>query len=151
MALLPKRLLLEQREGIRHASKTATSLTEGGDLPCINFLTEILRGPALAVFAFRSLAVRSNSDIAAGFKSLRDAKQLASLPTRKFKIPPKRGYFKFTRRGRDLNPRNLAVYRFSRPAVSTTHTPLHLYLLYKNSTAAADLILLIIYKLLLNV
>lgn len=24
-----------------------------------------------------------------------------------------------------MNPRNLAVYRFSRPAVSTTHTPLH--------------------------
>ena len=32
------------------------------------------------------------------------------------------------RRGRDLNPRNLAVYRFSRPAVSTTHTPLQLRL-----------------------
>ena len=26
-----------------------------------------------------------------------------------------------------MNPRNLAVYRFSRPAVSTTHTPLQLY------------------------
>lgn len=26
-----------------------------------------------------------------------------------------------------MNPRNLAVYRFSRPAVSTTHTPLQLH------------------------
>ena len=45
----------------------------------------------------------------------------------KIKTPAKiSGGFKFIRRGRDLNPRNLAVYRFSRPAVSTTHTPLQL-------------------------
>ncbi len=37
------------------------------------------------------------------------------------------GALKIQRRGRDLNPRNLAVYRFSRPAVSTTHTPLQFY------------------------
>ena len=159
-------------------------------MPCINFLTEILPGPALAVFAFRPAA--SNSHNAAGFKSLRNTKQLVLLhspgnqkprlrgvldfygeggkfalhkfpdgnfararprgvrlsacglkltqrcglqiPTqhqavgvaplsRKPKTPLARG-FRFLRRGRDLNPRNLAVYRFSRPAVSTTHTPL---------------------------
>ncbi len=48
-----------------------------------------------------------------------------SLHSYKLKKHPGGVLFKFTRRGRDLNPRNLAVYRFSRPAVSTTHTPLH--------------------------
>ena len=46
-------------------------------MPCINFLTEILPGPALAVFAFQPTA--SNSHNAAGFKSLRNTKQLVLL------------------------------------------------------------------------
>ena len=48
-------------------------------MPCINFLTEILPGPALAVLAFRPAA--SNSHNAAGFKSLRNTKQLVLLPS----------------------------------------------------------------------
>ena len=54
-----------------------------------------------------------------------DTKQLVSHLSFlwKLKTPLMRG-LKFPRRGRDLNPRSLAAYRFSRPAVSTTHTPL---------------------------
>ena len=44
------------------------------DMPCINFLTEILPGPALTVLAFRPVA--SNSHNVAGFKSRRYTKQL---------------------------------------------------------------------------
>ena len=57
------------------------------------------------------------------FKSRRNTKQFAWLHPLNFKGSHK-GALKIQRRGRDLNPRNLAVYRFSRPAVSTTHTPL---------------------------
>lgn len=39
----------------------------GIDSPCVNFLTEISPGPALAVFAFRALP--SNKNIAADFES----------------------------------------------------------------------------------
>jgi len=62
----------------------------GRDSPCINFLTEILPGPALAVFAFQPTA--SNSHNAAGFKSLRNTKQLVLLPKKLF-LNLKRGDF----------------------------------------------------------
>ena len=74
-----------------------------GNLPCINFLTEILPGPALAVFAFQPTA--SNSHNAAGFQSLRNTKQLVLLHSPgNQKTPLTRG-FRFPRRGRDSNPR----------------------------------------------
>ena len=63
-------------------------------MPCINFLTEILPGPALAVFAFRPVA--SNSHNAAGFKSRRNTKQLV-LPqlSINLKTPRKCGVLNF--------------------------------------------------------
>ncbi len=68
----------------------------------------------------------ANSHKSAAFKSRRGLKQFRPLHSLPIKKAPKRVLFNW-RRGRDLNPRNLAVYRFSRPAVSTTHTPLQLY------------------------
>ena len=65
-------------------------IRRGRDSPCINFLTEILPGPALAVFAFQPAA--SNSHNAVGFKSLRNTKQLVLLPKKLF-LNLKRGDF----------------------------------------------------------
>ena len=63
-------------------------------MPCINFLTEILPGPALAVFAFRP--VPSNSHNAAGFKSRRNTKQLVLLQLSiNLKTPRKCGVLNF--------------------------------------------------------
>ena len=72
------------------------------------------------------LCRRQNSYIAAPFKSRRGLKQFRPLHSLPIKKAPVWVLFNW-RRGRDLNPRNLAVYRFSRPAVSTTHTPLQLH------------------------
>ena len=63
------------------------------DLPCINFLTEILPGPALAVFAFQPTV--SNSHNAAGFKSLRNTKQLVLLHSPGNQKPRLRGVLDF--------------------------------------------------------
>ena len=51
----------------------------GRDSSCVNFLTEIAPGTALAVFAFRGSA-RSNKNIAPGFSLSRNTKQLVLLP-----------------------------------------------------------------------
>ena len=57
-------------------------------MPCINFLTEILPGPALAGFAFRPMA--SNSHNAVGLKSRRNTKQLVLLQLSiNLKTPPR--------------------------------------------------------------
>ena len=91
------------------------------DLPYVNSLTEIASGPALAVFALlRKQKHRCELQIPTRHKAVYAAPLFAN------KKAPVRVLFNW-RRGRDLNPRNLAVYRFSRPAVSTTHTPLQLY------------------------
>ena len=63
-------------------------------MPCINFLTEILPGPALAVFAFRPVA--SNSHNAVGLKSQRNTKQLMLLRISiNLKTPRKCGVLNF--------------------------------------------------------
>ncbi len=49
----------------------------GRDFPYVKLLTQFAPGPALAVFAFRATPL--NKNIAAGFKSRRDTKQLVSL------------------------------------------------------------------------
>ncbi len=68
-------------------------IRRGRDSPCINFLTEILPGPALAVFAFQPTA--SNSHNAAGFKSLRNTKQLVLLHSPGNQKPRLRGVLDF--------------------------------------------------------
>ena len=68
-------------------------IRRGRDSPCINFLTEILPGPALAVFAFQPTA--SNSHNAAGFQSLRNTKQLVLLHSPGNQKPRLRGVLDF--------------------------------------------------------
>ena len=72
-------------------------------MPCINFLTEILPGPALAGFAFRPVA--SNSHNAAGFKSRRNTKQLMLLRISiNLKTPRKCGVLNFYGEGARKTP-----------------------------------------------
>ncbi len=94
-------------------------IRRGRDSPCINFLTEILPGPALAVFAFQPTA--SNSHNAAGFQSLRNTKQLVLLHSPGNQKPRLRGVLDFHGEGgirtldTGINPYNGLANRRFRP------------------------------------
>ena len=117
----------EQRQ--RNLPKFDTKNRRGRDLPFRHFSDEKCYRAGLAVFAFRGLRALKQKHRSA-FQIPTRSKAVYFAPLIQNLKAPKRVLLNF-RRGRDLNPRYLAVYRFSRPAVSTTHTPLLRLKLYK--------------------
>ena len=86
-------------------------------MPCINFLTEILPGPALAVFAFQPMA--SNSHNAVGLKSRRNTKQLMLLQLSiNLKTPRKCGVLNFYGEGVRRTPVGVVAF-----IVAVSNTP----------------------------
>ena len=80
---------------------------------CINFLTEIVPGTALAVFAFRGLTNRSNKNIAPVFSSRRRQSSLPTPPllqtSFKIKNPPLSGFPILNGRGGGIRTHDLTV------------------------------------------
>ncbi len=101
----------------QYKQKSRKKFGEGGYSPCINYLTVILRGPALTVFAFPRYARQTKTSLwASNPYATPSSWRCCQLPY-KLKIPPKMGVFLIYTEREGFEPSiPFQVYSLSRTA-----------------------------------